>query len=148
DKEASTAEDKSSKPTGALRFREPTVQADTRLNAVIVQDLPDRIPIYRSLIEQLDIPSTLIEIQAMIVDVNSDLVNKLGVSWGLLVGDTAIGHRDLSLSPSGTLPIDRSADSSVGTIGLSVGNTLVARLQALQSQGQANILSQPSILTA
>ena len=135
------------KSTGGLRFREPTVQADTRLNAIIVQDIPDRIPIYRSLIEQLDIPSTLIEIQAMIVDVNSELINKLGVNWGILSGDTAVGYGNLALSPSGGLPIDGSAGAAVGTIGLSVGNTLVARLQMLQQDGQASILSQPSILT-
>jgi len=146
--EKTNANGKSTKSTGGLRFREPTVQADTRLNALIVQDIPDRIPIYRSLIEQLDVPSTLIEIQAMIVDVNSDLVNKLGVSWGILAGDTAVGYGNLSLSPSGGLPIDRAASKAAGTIGLSVGSTLVARLQALQSQGRASILSQPSILTA
>ena len=32
------------------------------------------------LIEQLDVPSTLIEIEAMIVDVSTDLVNELGVT--------------------------------------------------------------------
>lgn len=139
---------KSVKSTGGLRFREPTVQADTRLNAIIVQDIPDRIPIYRSLIEQLDLPSTLIEIQAMIVDVNSELINKLGVNWGILSGDTAIGHGNLALRPSDGLPIDNAAPAAVGTIGLSVGSTLVARLQMLQQDGQASILSQPSILTA
>lgn len=64
------------------RLSEPSVQADTRLNALIVQDIPERMPIYRALIEQLDVPSTLIEIEAMIVDVNTDLVNELGVTWG------------------------------------------------------------------
>ena len=135
--------------SGKLRFREPTVQADPRLNAIIVQDVPDRIPIYRALIEQLDVPSTLIEIEAMIVDVNAELVRELGVSWGVLRGDTAVGYGNLSLAPSGVLPIDAaaSASTSVGTIGLSVGNSLAARLHALQTEGQANILSQPSVLT-
>ncbi|MCH5875602.1 EscC/YscC/HrcC family type III secretion system outer membrane ring protein, partial [Salmonella enterica] len=75
-----------------LRLREPTVQADARLNAIIVQDIPDRIPIYRSLIEQLDLPSTLVEIEAMIVDVNSDLVSELGVTWGARAGSTTFGY--------------------------------------------------------
>lgn len=135
-------------PSGpGLRFREPTVQADTRLNAIIVQDIPDRIPIYRALIEQLDVASTLIEIEAMIVDVNSDLVDELGVSWGTLVGDTSLGYGNLGLAPNGSLPIDSAAGVSAGTIGLSVGSTLALRLRALQTKGQASILSQPSILT-
>lgn len=133
---------------GGLRLREPTVQADARLNAIIVQDIPDRIPIYRSLIEQLDLPSTLVEIEAMIVDVNSDLVNELGVNWGARAGTTSFGYGNLALTPSGGLPVDGAAALSPGTIGVSVGSNLVARLRALQTKGQANILSQPSILTA
>ncbi|MEI2417109.1 type III secretion system outer membrane ring subunit SctC [Orrella sp. JC864] len=131
-----------------LRLREPTVQADARLNAIIVQDIPDRIPIYRELIAQLDQPSTLIEIEAMIVDVNSDLVNELGVTWGARAGSAAFGYGDLALQPSGGLPIEGGALLAPGTVGLSVGNVLAARLRALQTRGQANILSQPSILTA
>ncbi|MBB1625130.1 type III secretion system outer membrane ring subunit SctC [Achromobacter sp. UMC71] len=131
-----------------LRLREPTVQADARLNAIIVQDIPDRIPIYRSLIEQLDLPSTLVEIEAMIVDVNSDLVSELGVTWGARAGSTSFGYGNLGLGPSGGLPLESGAALSPGTIGISVGNTLAARLRALQTKGQANILSQPSILTA
>lgn len=144
---AETKTAKSSRSSSGLGFWEPTVQADTRLNAIIVQDIPDRIPIYRNLIEQLDVPSTLIEIEAMIVDVNSDLVKTLGVNWGLLNGDTSIGYGNLSLSPSSGLPIDGAAMAASGTIGLSVGSSLVARIRALQTEGQASILSQPSILT-
>ena len=131
-----------------LRFREPTVQADTRLNAIIVQDIPDRIPIYRQLIEQLDVPSTLIEIEAMIVDVNSDNVSELGVTWGAQAGNATFGYSDFGLGPSNGLPLDSSATLAPGTLGLSISNVLVARLHALQTKGAANILSQPSILTA
>lgn len=138
----------SSPGKSGLRLREPTVQADARLNAIIVQDIPDRIPIYRSLIEQLDLPSTLVEIEAMIVDVNSDLVSELGVTWGARAGSTSFGYGNLGLGPSGGLPLESGAALSPGTIGISVGNTLAARLRALQTKGQANILSQPSILTA
>lgn len=131
-----------------LRFREPTVQADPRLNAIIVQDIPDRIPIYKQLIEQLDVPSTLIEIEAMIVDVNSDNVSELGVTWGAQAGKTTFGYSDFSLANSNGLPLDSAASLAPGTLGFSVSNVLAARLHALETQGAANILSQPSILTA
>ncbi|WP_331284276.1 type III secretion system outer membrane ring subunit SctC [Castellaniella denitrificans] len=131
-----------------LRFREPTVQADPRLNAIIVQDIPDRIPIYRQLIEQLDVPSTLIEIEAMIVDVNSDNVSELGVTWGAKAGNATFGYSDFGLTPSNGLPLDSAASLAPGTLGLSVTNVLAARLHALETKGAANILSQPSILTA
>lgn len=134
-------------PRGA-RTREPSIQADTRLNAIVVQDIPDRIPVYRQLIEQLDVPSTLVEIEAMIVDVNSEAISELGVNWGANVGRSSIGYGDLALKPSGGLPVDSAAKLSPGTLGLSLGTSLAARVRALQSRGAANILSQPSILTA
>ena len=134
----------------SVRLREPTIQADARLNAIIVQDIPDRIPIYRTLIEQLDRPSTLIEIEAMIVDVNSEVINELGVTWGARSGSSVLGYGNLNLGTSGgVLPIDSAATTlTPGTIGLSLSNRLAARIRALQSDGRANILSQPSILTA
>lgn len=143
----STASESRRRASG-LRFREPTVQADPRLNAIIVQDIPDRIPIYRQLIEQLDVPSTLIEIEAMIVDVNSDNVSELGVTWGAKAGNATFGYSDFGLSPSNGLPLDSGASLSPGTLGLSITNVLAARLHALETKGAANILSQPSILTA
>ena len=133
---------------GGLRLQEPSVQADPRQNAIIVQDIPDRIPIYRQLIEELDKPSTLIQIEAMIVDVDTNLVNQLGVTWGAMAGKAALGYGDLSLSPTQGLPLAGNATAvTPGTLGVSVGNLLVARLNALQASGQAHILSQPSILT-
>lgn len=135
-------------PARGQRTLEPTIQADTRLNAIIVQDIPERIPLYRQLIEQLDVPSTLIEIEAMIVDVNSDRVDELGVDWGARAGTSTFGYGNLNLAPSNGLPLASGAGLDPGLIGLSVGNALVARIRALQGRGDANILSQPSILTS
>lgn len=135
-------------PARGQRTLEPTIQADTRLNAIIVQDIPERIPLYRQLIEQLDVPSTLIEIEAMIVDVNSDRVDELGVDWGAQAGTSTFGYGNLNLAPSNGLPLANGIGFDPGTIGLSVGNALVARIRALQGRGDANILSQPSILTS
>lgn len=113
-----------------------------------MQDIPERLPIYKRLIEELDLPSTLIEIEAMIVDVNSDNVSELGVTWGARAGTSSFGYGDLGMTPSTGLPVDSSVAISQGTIGVSVGNMLAIRLRALQNKGKANILSQPSILTS
>lgn len=132
---------------GGLRLIQPTVQADPRLNAIVVQDIPDRIPIYRQLIEQLDVPSTLIEIEAMIVDVNTDFIRELGVSWGGVAGNWTLGYGNFALAPSGGLPLNASSGVVPGTLGLSLSNILAVQLHALQTDGKANILSQPSVLT-
>ena len=67
-------------PPSSTRMR-PVIQADSRLNAVIVRDRPENMPIYRELIAILDVPSQLIEIEAMIVDVNSSAASELGLDW-------------------------------------------------------------------
>lgn len=131
-----------------LQMREPTVQADARLNAIIVQDAPERIPVYQALIEQLDVPSTLIEIEAVIVDVNSDNISELGVTWGARAGSASFGYGDSGLLAGDGLPINGGSALTPGSIGLSFSNVLAARLRALQTRGVANVLSQPSILTA
>lgn len=130
---------------GGLRLLQPTVQADARLNAIVVKDIAERLPIYKDLIEQLDVPSTLIQIEAMIVDVNADQRSQLGVAWGATAGRATFGYGDLNIPVNGALP---EAPLSPGTLGIAVSNLLAARIHALETNGQANILSQPSILTA
>jgi len=129
----------------------PSIQADSRLNALIVQDIPERIPIYQKLIEQLDVPTTLIEIEAMIIDVNATRVDELGIAWGGRTGGTTAGFGNLTASATGN-EITVAAHSPGATIDpasmvVSAGNYLVSRIRALESQGEASIQSRPSILT-
>jgi len=118
------------------------IQADPRLNAIIVKDKPQNAPIYKALIDFLDVPSSLIEIEAMIVDVNSSSMSELGIDWSLgfgkLKADSTAGQITLS---AGSLP------TAGGTAITSVGNFIQARISALESKGSAKIVSRPSILT-
>ena len=62
--------------------------------------------------------STLIEIEAMIVDVNTDLVNELGCHLGAQIGTTSLGYGDLGLRPGNGLPVDgAAAELAPGTLG-------------------------------
>ncbi len=58
--------------TGRSGAQGPSIQADPRLNAILVSDLPEMMPAYERLIAELDVPSALIEIEAMIIDINTD----------------------------------------------------------------------------
>ncbi|OZI20013.1 EscC/YscC/HrcC family type III secretion system outer membrane ring protein [Bordetella genomosp. 9] len=134
---------------GGRRARQATIQADARLNAVIVQDIPERMAVYRSLIAQLDVPTTLIEIEVMIVDISADATKELGVRWGARAGKTEFGMG--YSGPRANNPDGRGLDRGImppGTIGLSVADSLLARLNALQHDNEAQILSKPSILTS
>lgn len=130
-----------------------SIQADPRLNALIIQDAPDRLPIYRKLIEQLDVPTRLIEIEAMIIDVDSRRMDELGISWSGRRGEYASSFGNLTVS-SGDVFLGKSPNGSVtagalqgGTSLVVSGDFLVSRLRALESSGDATIQSRPSILT-
>lgn len=133
------------------RLREPSVRSDPRLNAVVVQDVPERMPIYRQLIEQLDVPTALIEIEAMIIDVNTDRANDLGINWAGRAGRTALGFGNLSSTPaSNTLVISsgpRDSGISTSTLAVSAGNYLISQIRLLETDGDAKIQSRPSLLT-
>ncbi|CAM3765618.1 Type 3 secretion system secretin [Bordetella sputigena] len=134
---------------GGRRTRPATIQADPRLNAVIVQDIPERMGVYRSLIAQLDVPTTLIEIEVLIVDITADATRELGVRWGARAGKTEFGVG--YSGPRPTNPDGKGLDPGImepGTIGFSAANSLLARLNALQQNKDAQILSKPSILTS
>lgn len=141
---------KAEQPSGT-RTSAPSIQADSRLNAVIVQDIAERLPLYRQLIDQLDVPTALIEIEAMIIDINSERARDLGINWGGRFGQTALGFGNLSESPaSGTLSIVRGpagANVTPSSLLVSSGNYLVNQIRILETQGQAQIQSRPSVLT-
>lgn len=135
----------------ANRLRAPTVQADPRLNALIIQDMPDRMPVYKRLVEELDVPAALVEIEAMIIDVNSDRAQELGINWGGRAGGLAAGFGQLSATPAaGTLSVVRAAASNAvnpGTVVADAGNYLISQIRLLESKGDARIQSRPSVIT-
>ncbi|MEY3665380.1 MAG: hypothetical protein RLZZ153_1562, partial [Pseudomonadota bacterium] len=139
---------------GSLPRVRPSIQSDPRINAIIVQDTPERIPVYERLIAQLDVPTPLIEIEALIIDVNSSRLDELGVSWNAMGRNqgTVLGYGTVNNAiERGTLGLStgpRGAGfSSPGTIIANSAEYFVARLRLLEQQGDASIQARPSILT-
>lgn len=129
------------------------VEADARLNAIIVRDAPERLPYYDELIKSLDVEPQAVEIEATIIDLNTDRLRELGINWRwtddrasflfgngtasdtLLHGTTATGN----ITPQG----------AGGFLSLVLGgrNQFVARINALQQQKAARVVSSPQIMT-
>ncbi len=145
----SAASDTPAKAVSVNKQGRATIQADSRINALIVQDIPERLPIYERLIRELDIPTALIEIEALIIDVNSDKLKELGIAWGGRVGKTAIGYGNLNNSDSNAISIGAAVSGAINptTLLVDAGNYLVSRVHALEGVGDAHIQSSPSILT-
>ncbi|MCM0044281.1 MAG: type III secretion system outer membrane ring subunit SctC [Burkholderiaceae bacterium] len=126
----------------------PVIQADSRLNAVIIKDIPQHMPIYEDLLKLLDVPTRLIEIEAVIVDVNSNNLAELGIDWGARAGNVAGGFGRPAAPPdnvTGTIIFGR--DVSPTTVIPNAGNFLMSRVRLLEGKGSARVVSRPSVLT-
>jgi type IV pilus assembly protein PilQ len=143
------------------------VQADPRTNTLIVRDIDTSIAKIRKALKTLDIPVRQVMIEARLVTVRTDISSELGVKWGLgyqrtgsnnrvilgsnASGDTAqVGTSGL-VTPT-SLNVDLGA-TSIGAsrfaIGIGSNSTLLQmELSALQSDGNAEIVSQPKVITA
>lgn len=148
---ANAAQKTASAAGAGMRRPAPSIQADSRLNAIIVQDTAERMPLYKSLIEQLDIPSPLIEIEAMIIDINSSRLDELGIAWSARRGGSVAGFGSMATKGDGNDlvlgAVARGASIDPASLVVSSGNFLINRIRALEGTGEANIQSRPTILT-
>jgi type III secretion protein C len=129
------------------------VEADSRLNAVVVRDAPERLEQYEQLIAALDVEPQTLEIEATIIDLNTEKLRELGINWRLTKGRGSLlfgrgDESDLRLNPN--TPAGDITPSGVGGFVSAVlggANEFIARINALQTQGAAKIVSSPQVLT-
>lgn len=140
----------------ALRVVDPSqarVEADTRLNAVIVRDDPQRLPQYRQLISALDVEPQALEIEARIVDIDTDRLRELGINWRLSSGRSSLlfgnGTNSDTLLSGSQRPEDITPQGKGGFLSAVLGGAdeLALRINALQDQGAAKVVSSPQVLT-
>ncbi len=124
------------------------ILADPRLNAIIIWDEEHLMPFYRTVIEELDKSVLLVEIRAAIADINVNSMRSLGLSYQFNGPDVVGGFN------TGTAVDPLNFASTVGqgaqvtTIFTNGIDTLMARIQALETKGEASVLSRPTILTS
>lgn len=129
ERKASPASSRPAKASGGQR----RVVADVRNNAVLIYDDPEKRAVYQQLIEQLDQPSNLVEIDAIILDIDRNQLSNLESRWSARAGGVGFGS-SLLTSGSSTLFI-RDFDR------------FFADIQALEGQGVASMIARPSVLT-
>jgi len=110
------------------------VSSDVRNNAVLIYDLPERKPMYEKLIKELDIPRNLIEIDAVILDIDRNELAELSSRWNFNRGNVSGGANLFDAGTSSTLFIQNASKFS-------------AELHALEGKGSASVIGNPSILT-
>ncbi len=152
----------------AIKAGGAIIAADPSTNALIITAPP---PIYRNLrkvIDQLDVRRAQVYIESLIVEVNAETAAELGIQWQFLnapdgttraIGGTNFTNLDgagniigattdiTSAGPGLNLGIVRGRTNvTIGGVEVPVLNLgLLAR--ALESEGQANVLATPNLLT-
>lgn len=146
--------------SGAVNVSLPRIEADARTNTVIVHDLAERMGQYDELVATLDRRTTMIEIEATILDVATDSLKRLGVDFSqggvsVVVGD-GDGVSGQAVRSTALETTRRIAGGFVGPLGTPAGLTTVvgnmgrlflAQVNLLASEGNAYVYAQPSVLT-
>ncbi|WP_165767131.1 type III secretion system outer membrane ring subunit SctC [Parendozoicomonas haliclonae] len=118
------------------------INADRRLNAVIIHDLESKMPMYESLINTLDKPLAQVEINVSIIDINTNSLEQLGVNWRLGKEDGDFIRFNPFKNSDDSVP----ANTFSTIINITSGK-LLARVNLLSDSGNAKILARPSVLT-
>lgn len=118
-----------------------SIQGEPDTNALIITASPTLMEALRCVIAKLDIRPAQVLVEAVIVEINMDDLNGLGIKWGSRNADT-----DQNPGTSGAFPQVSFPPLGAGTLGLIPGTSIRAVLTALQNKTGVNILSTPSIV--
>lgn len=146
------------------------ISVDARTNTIWIQDTGTKIEEVRDLIKQLDVPVKQVLIEARIVEVSKDFSQDIGIKWGVSrpghLSGTLAGANQLQL-PLGAanpavIPIAQRLNQDLvavpssllnpASLGIALarlgdGILLDLELSALESEGRAELISSPRLIT-
>lgn len=146
------------------------VMADPRSNSLVVTDTASNLGEIREMIRELDVPVRQVQIEARIVNANVNFSEELGIRFGGAVFTTngppvvelggnlrALGSPDTSDGETGNgrsndllvdLGVNGDGASSIALGIADTGYRLDVELSALASDGRAEIVARPTVITA
>lgn len=162
-------------PAGAKKTpvisKDVSITADSATNSLIIMAETDDFQVLREIIEQLDIPRSMVYIECLIVEVNINSDFNLGTEWvaggrasyndkdgaylGGFGGASDTGYRNIAgmVVPNAAGMASLPAGFSVGAFGeaITVGGVMfpnvAAVIQAYKKNKDVHILSTPQIMT-
>ncbi|MCT8467122.1 type IV pilus secretin PilQ [Chromohalobacter canadensis] len=139
------------------------VTVDERTNTLLVRDTPEQLAGIRGMLDKLDVPVRQVQIEARIVIARDTASQELGVNWGVSQSQGVTFDEDgvgsvVDRNPSGAnrgsagLSVDLGDGDGSGSafsFGYLSGDVLLdLELNALESEGKSQTISQPKIITA
>jgi type IV pilus assembly protein PilQ len=129
-----------------------SLSLDERGSSIIVNDLEQNLEMIASLIKEIDqehMQARQVMIEAKIVEINSDYLNEIGISW-----DTSFqtpGQGSLLLNNIVDFPAAAAVGSGglfgLGYVSKAANFTLNMQLTAIENSNNGKVLSNPRIMT-
>ena len=134
------------------------VAADSRTNTLWVQDKSSFIAEIKRALRQFDVPVKQVLIEARIIEVSKDSAQDLGIRWGMAPGAQREQGTTIPLQKAGggQFNLDLVASSLGGLTPAALGLALAhlnnnhlldLELSALESEGKAELVSSPRLIT-
>ncbi|WP_442918828.1 type II secretion system secretin GspD [Limnohabitans sp.] len=133
------------------------IQADTATNSLIITAPEPQYRQLRAVIDMLDQRRAQVMVESLIAEVNADKALQMGIQWQGALGNNGVAGTNfgsvgniVGLSQGGTTAATAGIGGglNIGTIRNVNGTTILSTLaNFLETNGDANILSTPNLLT-
>lgn len=133
------------KNSGPNRLLSPQggVYVDQRTNQLLVRDTLDQIAVIKQLISRFDQAAAQVQIEARIVTMSQDDLNKLGVQWRLINPTVANAAPHLAMQ----LPTAEATTQATLQVATLNGRLLDLELSALAQENKVEIIATPKLFT-
>lgn len=124
------------------------VVADVRSNSLVLQEVPDNLPIVMGYISELDKPARQIKISAQLLEISSEGLEELGVNW--MANGSYITQSGRTYSQTAEVMADVGAENPIGRYSLQVLShdwNVDAFVEAIVKSGKGKIIAHPEITT-
>ena len=132
--------------TPASTEKDYDIRADEATNALIITASEEKMRTLKLVIKQLDIRRAQVHIEAIIVEVNYDKEQNVGVEWHTKLVKDGVA---VASSPASSLTLgDMISKAGKGmSVGYMVGGEIRSLMNAFASDQNVNVLSTPSLVT-
>ncbi|MEW5795651.1 MAG: secretin N-terminal domain-containing protein [Candidatus Zixiibacteriota bacterium] len=123
------------------------VVADTRSNSLVLQEVPENLPVVMDYIAKLDSPAKQIKISAQLLEISSEGLQELGVNW--MLNGSYVSDGGSQVNQTGEVMADIGSDP-IGRYSVQVLShdwNLDAFVEALVKSGKGKIIAHPEITT-
>ncbi len=147
------------KTTTATRSGEIRIMADEETNSLIINASPVEYETLTDVIKKLDIPRSMVYLEALIMEVNTTKDFSVGVQWvssdgkyfGGFSGSSSSSYTNITNLTANTPTLPAGGTFGIFKEGISVGGVtfpnLAALINAYKNDSDINIISTPQVLT-